>query len=168
MEIKFRLGKNEDLDIIVKVFEKVIYELGKEGIYQWDSLYPNEEVLKSDLEKKQLYVGIYDGKIVSIYVLNQECDEQYKNGHWQYENASFYVVHRLCVNYDFQHKGIGKKTMIHIENELRNKNIETIRLDTFSENIYAMKMYEKLGYVNVGETNWRKGKFYLLEKKIKK
>ena len=29
-----------------------------------------------------------------------------------------------------------------------------------------MKMYEKLGYVNVGEANWRKGKFYLLEKKI--
>ena len=168
MEIKFRLGKNEDLDIIVKVFEKVIYEMGKEGIYQWDSLYPNEEVLKSDLEKKQLYVGIYDGKIVSIYVLNQECDEQYKNGHWQYENASFYVVHRLCVNYDFQNKGIGKRTMIHIEDELRNKNIDTIRLDVFSENIYAIKMYEKLGYVNVGEANWRKGKFYLLEKKIKK
>ena len=56
--------------------------------------------------------------------------------------------------------------MIHIENELKNKNIETIRLDAFSENIYAIKMYEKLGYVNVGEANWRKGKFYLLEKKI--
>lgn len=56
--------------------------------------------------------------------------------------------------------------MIHIENELRKKNIETIRLDAFSENIYAIKMYEKLGYVNVGEANWRKGKFYLLEKKI--
>lgn len=168
MEIKFRLGKKEDSDIIVKVFEKAIYEMNKEGIYQWDSLYPNEEVLKGYLEKEQLYVGIYDEKIVSIYVLNQECDEQYKNGHWQYENASFYVVHRLCVNYDFQHKGIGKKTMIHIEYELRNKNIETIRLDAFSENIYAMKMYEKLDYVNVGEINWRNGKFYLLEKKIKK
>ena len=166
MEIKFRLGKKEDSDIIVKVFEKAIYEMNKEGIYQWDSLYPNEEVLKGDLEKEQLYVGIYDEKIVSIYVLNQECDEQYKNGHWKYENATFYVVHRLCVNYDFQNKGIGKRTMIHIEDELRNKNIDTIRLDVFSENIYAIKMYEKLGYVNVGEANWRKGKFYLLEKKL--
>lgn len=89
MEIKFRLGKKEDSDIIVKVFEKAIYEMNKEGIYQWDSLYPNEEVLKGDLEKEQLYVGIYDEKIVSIYVLNQECDEQYKNGHWKYEMPHF-------------------------------------------------------------------------------
>lgn len=166
IEIKFRLGEKEDLDDIMKIFQRAICEMEKEGIYQWDSLYPNEEVLKGDLEKNELYVGIYDGKIVSVYVLNQECYEQYKNGHWQYENATFYVVHRLCVNYDFQHRGIGKKTMIHIENELRKKNIETIRLDAFSENIYAIKMYEKLGYVNVGEANWRKGKFYLLEKKI--
>ena len=42
MEIKFRLGKNEDLDIIMKIFQKAIYEMDKEGIYQWDSLYPNE------------------------------------------------------------------------------------------------------------------------------
>lgn len=75
IEIKFRLGEKEDLDDIMKIFQKAICEMEKEGIYQWDSLYPNEEVLKGDLEKNELYVGIYDGKIVSVYVLNQECDE---------------------------------------------------------------------------------------------
>ena len=166
MKIKFRLGEKEDLNDIIKIFQKAICEMEKEGIYQWDSLYPNEEVIKDDLEKKELYVGIYDGKIVSVYVLNQECDEQYKNGHWQYENATFYVVHRLCVNPRFQNKGIGTLTMLHIENEVKKMGVDTIRLDAFTLNPYAVKMYEKLGYSKVGLANWRKGKFYLMEKKI--
>ena len=165
-ELKFVLAQKEDLDIVMSLFTDAINEMNRKGIYQWDSIYPTRNTLEEDIKKKQLYIGIYEGTVVSAYVLNQEYDEQYANGEWKYPNSTYYVVHRLCVNYDFQHRGIGKKTMIHIENELRKKNIETIRLDAFSENIYAIKMYEKLGYVNVGEANWRKGKFYLLEKKI--
>ena len=53
-----------------------------------------------------------------------------------------------------------------IEDILRTRGIETIRLDAFSLNPIALKMYEKLGYQRVGEVTWRKGLFYLFEKKI--
>ncbi|MDP4147194.1 MAG: GNAT family N-acetyltransferase, partial [Bacillota bacterium] len=39
-------------------------------------------------------------------------------------------------------------------------------LDVFSLNPFALKMYYKQGYIKVGEVNWRKGKFYLMEKKL--
>jgi predicted GNAT family acetyltransferase len=39
-------------------------------------------------------------------------------------------------------------------------------LDAFSLNPFALRLYEKIGYVRVGEANWRKGLFYLYEKKI--
>ncbi len=113
-----------------------------------------------------MYLGEIDDQIASVFVLNQDCDEEYKNGNWQYTGCSYYVVHRLCVNPVFQGKGVGSGTMLMIEKLLREKGIETIRLDAFSLNPAALRMYEKLGYKKVGEVIWRKGLFYLFEKKI--
>lgn len=103
---------------------------------------------------------------VSAYVLNQEYDEQYVHGVWKYPNSTFYVIHRLCVNPIFQNKRIGTSTMIHIENEVQKMGIDTIRLDAFALNPYAVQMYENLGYFKVGLAHWRKGEFHLMEKKI--
>ncbi len=49
---------------------------------------------------------------------------------------------------------------------LRDRGIESVRLDAFSLNPYALRMYEGLGYKKVGEANWRKGLFYLFEKNL--
>jgi ribosomal protein S18 acetylase RimI-like enzyme len=56
--------------------------------------------------------------------------------------------------------------MLHIENKVKNMGIEAIRLDAFTLNPYAVKMYIKLGFEKVGIANFRKGKFYLMEKKV--
>ena len=165
-ELKFVLAQKEDLGIVMSIFTDAINEMNSKGIYQWDSIYPTRNTLEEDIIKKQLYIGIYEGTVVSTYVLNQEYDEQYANGAWKYPNSTYYVVHRLCVNPLFQNKGIGTLTMLHIENEVKKMGVDTIRLDSFTLNPYAVKMYEKLGYSKVGLANWRKGKFYLMEKKI--
>ena len=56
--------------------------------------------------------------------------------------------------------------MLKIEKLLRDRGIETIRLDAYSLNPAALRMYDKLGYKKVGKAVWRKGLFYLFEKKI--
>ena len=75
-------------------------------------------------------------------------------------------MHRIVVNPEFQNQGIGTKTMSHLINELKKAGIESLRLDVFSENPYSQSMYHKLGFVKTGEAHWRKGLFYLLEKKL--
>jgi ribosomal protein S18 acetylase RimI-like enzyme len=113
-----------------------------------------------------MYVGIEDNVIVSAVVVNNEFDEEYKNGNWKYENDNFAVVHRLCVNPICQNKKIGRDTMIKIEELLKAEGIQSVRLDAFSLNPYALRMYKNLGYMKVGEAKWRKGLFYLFEKKL--
>lgn len=113
-----------------------------------------------------MFLGEIDSKIASIFVLDKEYDEEYNNMNWQYKDMSFFIIHRLCVNPKFQNQRIGTKTMLLIEELLRSEGIEAIRLDAFSLNPFALKMYEKLGYTKVGEVSWRKGLFYLYEKKI--
>lgn len=51
-----------------------------------------------------------------------------------------------------------------IETSVKEKGIEAVRLDVFSQNPYALRLYQKCGYQEVGTVQWRKGIFYLMEK----
>lgn len=44
----------------------------------------------------------------------------------------------------------------------------SLRLDAFSENPFALKLYRSLGYRETGTAVFRKGKFYLFEKNLDK
>lgn len=166
IDIKFMLARKEDLDSIMSMFTEAINEMNKNHIYQWDSVYPDRDTLEDDIKKKQLYIGLHEGEVVSAYVLNKECDEEYVNGAWECDDSTYCVLHRLCVNPTYQNKKVGTSTVIHLENQLKNMGVESIRLDAFTLNPYAVKMYEKLGYSKVGYADLRMGKFYLMEKKI--
>jgi ribosomal protein S18 acetylase RimI-like enzyme len=165
-KIRFMIAKEQHLDEMFLIFTKAIDKMNENNIFQWDEVYPDKSTLYQDIRNRQLHIGIIGEEIVSAYVLNQECDEQYALGNWKYPNSSYRIIHRLCVNPQFQNKGIGTITMKYLENEVKKKGIETIRLDSYTLNPYAVRMYEKLGYEKVGFADFRKGKFYLMEKRL--
>lgn len=165
-KIEFNVAEEKNLQEIFSIFSAAIEEMNKHNIPQWDEIYPDKYIIENDIKKKQLYIGKLDGEIACVYVLNIDCDEQYINGNWEYPNAIYSVIHRMCVNPKFQNQGIGALTLNHIEGKLKSEGVETIRLDAFSLNPFALKMYYKQGYIKVGQANWRKGKFYLMEKKL--
>lgn len=151
---------------IYDIYTDVIRNMRNNGIEQWDESYPDKYCLQNDIEKGQLYIGICNRKIASAVVINEECDEQYINGKWVSPDASFWVIHRLCVNPLFLHRGIGKTTMQYIEKLAVEKRIKFIRLDTFTQNSNALTLYSNLGYREVGFAEWRKGRFVLMEKQL--
>jgi len=136
------------------------------GINQWDEFYPSENIIREDINKKEMYIGQINNIIASVFTLSTEYDREYEIGNWQYCNLRYYVVHRLCVSPINQNKGIGTQTMKFIEDTFRSENIKAVRLDAFSLNPAALKLYKKFGYIKVGEVNFRKGLFYLFEKKL--
>lgn len=161
-----RKAELADLDIVTDIFMKSIDAMNRNHIFQWDEIYPAKIDLEKDILEGQMYVGGMDNIIVSAVTTNHDFDEQYSNGNWNYELENFIVIHRLCVSPAYQNKKIGKDTMLMLEEMLRQANIHTTRLDAFSMNPYALKLYESLGYHNVGEVNFRKGLFYLYEKRL--
>ena len=138
----------------------------KDNIHQWDEIYPDKAILEEDISKNQMYIGKIENKIAVCFVLSEECDEEYKNGKWLNPNTKFNVIHRLCVNPDFQNQGIATKTMKYIEDLSKSQGYEEIRLDCFTQNPYSQKLYNKAGYFITGYANWRKGRFELREKKL--
>lgn len=163
-KISYRLANFNDLNEICKLVNHAIEEMIKQNIFQWDELYPTMDDFREDIDKEQLYVGLLDDRIAVIYVLNQDYDDEYENGDWKYKNEPFYIIHRLCVNPVFQNKGIARSTLQHIEEELTDLDIHTIRLDVYSQNPFALKLYDSLNYTKAGYADWRKGRFYLMEK----
>lgn len=164
--IKFSKANPEHLDSLFNMFKYATDKMNNEGIYQWDEIYPNKNTLENDIANQDIYIGELSGEICSSYVVNKYQDKEYNNGKWKYSGNEFFVIHRLCVNPKFQSRGIGKLTMQYIEICLKKLGAESIRLDCFSENPYAFKMYSSLGYKIVGKAKWRKGIFYLMEKRI--
>lgn len=164
MDIEYRLAQSDDLDEIILLVQNSITEMEKNSIFQWDELYPTRGDFAEDISHNSLYLGLYDGKIAVVFALNQQSDEEYKNGNWSYPDREYYVIHRLCVNSSLQKRGIARQTMQFIEEMLRAKKIQAVRLDVFSQNPYAVKLYLHMGYCKVGCADWRKGRFWLMEK----
>ncbi len=162
----FRKAVPSDLPDILRVFRTAIRDMDDRGIHQWDEIYPSKSILQEDIERKELYVGASDGRIAAAFTLNATHDREYETGRWQYAGLRYAVVHRLCVDPAYQGCGIGMKSMEIIENICRSEGIEAIRLDAFSQNPAALRLYKKLGYERAGEVTFRKGLFFLFEKRL--
>ena len=142
----YRLAKETDIDKICSLVESAVRKMEIQQIFQWDNLYPTKADFLDDVQKQQLFIGMSNNDISLVYVLNKDSDKEYENGAWKYPNSEYRIIHRLCVNPEYQNRGIAKSTLIHIEKELREMGIETIRLDVFSNNPFALSLYQNNGY----------------------
>ena len=167
-EISYRKATKEDVHAIQKFVDEAKIVMDKQGIPQWDEIYPTCEDFYDDAEKNELYIGEVEGKLAVCFTLNKFQDEDYLKVEWKNSGDDFMVIHRLCVNPEFQGKGIGTKTCRYIESLVRDKNCRSIKLDAFTKNPISLAMYEKLGYETRGYADWRKGKFKLMELDLKK
>ena len=111
-----------------------------------------------------MYVGRAGGRIAVMFVLNMQYDESYNHAAWKAPDVPYRVLHRFCVDPDFQGCGVGGKALDHIEKLLSEQGIHAVRIDAFSKNSYALKMYEKHGYTVAGTVDFRMGLFMLMEK----
>ena len=162
--MRYRLAEKRDIEPICKLVASAIGEMENRRIFQWDSIYPTKEDFLDDMQKGTLYIGILDHDISVVFTINKECDEQYQNGVWEKPDSEYRVIHRLCVAPAYQNRGIAKETLDYIENKLRETGVESIRLDVFCNNPFALSLYRNNGYKDVGTASWRKGEFFLMEK----
>ena len=164
MELEFRRAGTDDLDALVALYGAAAQDMREKGIDQWDEYYPDREILSEDVESGDMTLGLLDGEPVCAYVVNREYDPEYELGAWDHTEGDFCVLHRLCVNPAMQGRGLARQAMAHMEKNALDKGFDSVRLDVFSQNLHAQRLYEKLGYKRTGEVRFRKGIFYLMEK----
>lgn len=166
MELEFRRAGTDDLDALVALYGAAAQDMREKGIDQWDEYYPDREILAEDVESGDMTLGLLDGQLACAYVVNREYEPEYELGAWEHTEGDFCVLHRLCVNPEMQGRGLARQAMARMEKNARDQGFDSVRLDVFSQNLHAQRLYERLGYRRTGEVRFRKGIFYLMEKKL--
>lgn len=164
--MEYRIGTMSDLDAICDLIRSAIQAMDAAGIHQWDEVYPAREDFEEDIKKNTLYLAILDGQVAALYVISTECDEAYHAWEWEGSDEKACILHRFCVDPRVQNRGVGRQMLAHVEDQLRKMGYESVRLDAFTKNPYALKMYERAGYIERGYADFRMGRFLLMEKTL--
>ena len=163
-----RKAHKKDLNEIMNMYNSCVCGMMKNNIDQWDSSYPNKEIIRLDLEASTYYIAEIEKEIVGGINIDRKQDKTYLEIDWEDESDAFLVVHRLAVKEEFWSRKIGKKLMLFTEELVKRHRLKSIRLDTYSDNPKAIDFYEKLGYTKLGAINLKpnKNEYYCFEKII--
>jgi ribosomal protein S18 acetylase RimI-like enzyme len=161
-------GKMEDVEEIMNIIKAAVTDMELEGIYQWDNIYPNKEVICNDITERNLYVYFDESIIKGFITLNEFQDKEYESIKWKFVKPKNLIIHRLCIDPKYKRKGIASSLIKYAEKFGRENKYESIRLDAFSQNDNACKLYEKNGYEKRGNVTFGKGEFFCLEKQLNK
>lgn len=162
-----RRAEPEDLPAVLALFAGAVERMCSQGIDQWDELYPDREILRADIEKREMFLLTENGAPVSAVVVNGEQAPEYREVPWSIRGKGEpAVLHRLCVSASAQGRGLGRRTLLAAEKAAASLGFGYIRLDAFPKNPGAIRLYESSGYRLAGRITIRKGLFYCYEKRI--
>lgn len=144
-----KLAVLKDLDNLFELTNTCGLHLKTQGIFQWNESYPSKEVLRNDIELKQLFKLEFNNEIVGCVVISSIMDKEYKSVKWITKNYNNLYIHRLAVMPKYQRKGFGKLLMEFAENFAINNGFVSVRLDTFSKNKRNLDFYTKRNYTKL-------------------
>ena len=163
-----KVAEKYNLDSIMYMYSSCVSAMIEKGINQWDNEYPNKDIIKKDIKAKTYFIVLFENKVIAGINIDKNQDDKYLTINWKDTSNSFLVVHRLAVSKKWWGKGIGKLLMLYAEDLVIQKQLKSIRLDTYSENPHAIDFYKKLGYQELGSIDLKPNKkeYYCYEKII--
>lgn len=165
-----RKANTSDLDTIKTLTEACAKAMQEKGIFQWNEFYPSRERLLLDVEREELFVLEEQEGILGIVVVTPVMDEEYLPVDWLTQGDNNIYIHRLATHPSVWGKGYGQKLMDYAENFAAEKQYQSVRLDTFSQNKRNQKFYESRGYKRLGNIFFPKQSehpFFCYEKILK-
>lgn len=92
------------------------------------------------------------GKIAAVAVINQIQVPEYKDAAWKHAalNEEVMVLHGLAVDPLEKGKGLGRAFVAFYESYAKQHDCTALRMDTNVTNARARKLYQSLGYEEIG------------------
>ncbi|MBQ8696913.1 MAG: GNAT family N-acetyltransferase [Clostridia bacterium] len=147
-----------DLPAIRALYDEAREYFRQAGIDQWQSGYPEDNVIEDDIGAGFSYVGIDDGGIVMAFVATTEPDENYAeiDGNWQ-SDEKYIAIHRVAVSNACKGKGYASRMIEYIENELLTDDVKYLRGDTHKDNKSMQRLLIKNGFKPAGGITLQSG-----------
>ncbi len=163
-----RKATMNDFQSACALYKLVCDDMVARGVNQWVwGEYPNEDFVRQDIEKGELYVLEGENGLDAVLCINTVQDKEYDEKNWLFgvKPGSF---HRLGIRPGAQGKGLGAKILADVEEVIRALGCDCLRIDTYSPNENAQKLYTRYGMRRVGEVKFwhRELPFVCFEKPV--
>lgn len=161
------LAEPKHLPDLLRLYTTCMRAMRAGGIEQWGDDYPTSAIIEKDVRDGSLHILEEMESILASICLNETQAPEYQALRWQTPEPIL-VVHRLCVDPARQRGGLGNQMMDFAEDFARQEGYAGIRLDTYSNNPAALRLYERRGYCRTGEVRFRGRSlpFYCFEKAL--
>lgn len=161
-----RRANSSEIPKILAITGACARHMIERGILQWNESYPNRDQFLIDLNRNELYVLEHNNGLIGCITITSLKDPEYKAVDWLTPEGNHFYIHRLAIHPDYQRQGFAHQLMDFAEQLGKQKQVSSIRLDTFSQNLGNQKFYENRGYHKLGNIflpNQSKYPFYCYE-----
>ena len=149
-----RKAQKTDIDCIEKIYDRVhdAEEKGLSTVGWIRNVYPTRKTAEDALNRGDLFVMTDGDRIVAVAVINQIQVSEYKDAAWKQDasNEEVMVLHGLAVDPLEKGKGLGRAFVAFYENYAKQHGCPALRMDTNVTNARARKLYQSLGYEEIG------------------
>jgi len=168
--MKMTLATENDVDRLMDLIKACVEDMASQGIYQWNEQYPNLQTIRNDVESESTHILEGNNGVIAAISMNEEQPPEYRSLSWLDQEGRVLVLHRLAVNPKWQKQGIGGRILDYAENYAVDNGYTSIRLDTYSGNPRALRLYERHQYRRVGKVRFpgRDLPFFCYEKNLRK
>lgn len=122
--------------------------LRSKGISQWSESFPLE-ILKSEVEKGELYVLHENSDLIASVALTMTADE-----FWDDDDGTSLYLHRLAIARDRSGENLGAAIMKWAEQKASSAQFRSLRLICDATNPFLPGYYASLGYESRGQRHY--------------
>ena len=143
-----------ELDELLAFYQLVADHMERQGIRHWHwGRYPNEEIIREDIGKGELYYLRKDGTVAAAVAFMAGQEPDYDELTWSCGIRPG-IFHRIAVHPSLQGSGLGGMVVESVLGLLREAGCDCVRCDTPERNPRAFRLYEKLGFRRCGMITW--------------
>jgi ribosomal protein S18 acetylase RimI-like enzyme len=140
-----------DLPEIMNIINQARAYLKQNRIDQWQNGYPDQNDIRSDIERDNSYVLVAEEVLAGTAAVSFDGEKTYNyiKGRWL-TTGNYGTVHRLAVSSAYRNTGAAGIMMKHIEQLSIENKAQSIRIDTHDENKAMRRFLEKCGFKYCG------------------
>ena len=141
-----RLAVSNDFSCVREIYAAARAYMKENGNpEQWGDSYPEDELIRGDIEAENLYLCVEGTEILGVFFYAEGADPTYQriyNGRWLNEE-SYGVIHRIAVA--ARQRGVASFCFDYALTRCKN-----LKIDTHRDNLPMQRSLEKNGFVYCG------------------
>jgi ribosomal protein S18 acetylase RimI-like enzyme len=147
-EMIFRKATLGDIHDIMNIIVKAQTYFREQGIDQWQNGYPNDQIIKDDINDGNSYVLLVNDIILGTAAILFGIEKTYEviyNGKWL-SDGEYATLHRIAIDSNFWGLGLASTILRKAEKLCIENNINSLRVDTHEDNLPMQGLLKKNGY----------------------